>query len=110
MGVNPIARVCLQIAFAVRPKRIKAIAVASASMVAFVVQPPTPAQAEALWSQSPQQSSSRALHAAPTINADPPYQPPAKHGTNYTAPTAKATPRRQPYPEGLEPAGVQQRR
>ncbi|TMC54270.1 MAG: DNRLRE domain-containing protein [Chloroflexi bacterium] len=75
-----------------RPSRFKALSIASAVIFAFAVQPPTPAQAAALWSASTHGAGLGAAHAAPQGGIDPPYQPPAKHGTSYIAPTAPGKP------------------
>ena len=74
------------------PGRIKALSVAGAVIASFAFQPLTPAQAAALWSQNAHSSSTRTVQTASRGGNDPAYQPPAKHGTSYTAPTPKAKP------------------
>ena len=69
--------------------RIKALATAAAVISAFAFQPVTPAQAAALWTQT-SHSARTSVQAAPRAGSDPAYQPPAKHGTSYTAPKPKA--------------------
>jgi len=69
--------------------RLTPIAVLGALIMSVMIQPPTPAEAAALWAQSLHKTASHAPRGAPAANVDPPYQPPAKHGTNYVAPTAK---------------------
>jgi len=74
-----------------RPGRIKALAIAGAVIASFAFQPLTPAQASTLWTQSAH-NAVRTVQSAARAGNDPAYQPPAKHGTSYTAPTAKAKP------------------
>ena len=74
---------------ALHPSRIKSIAVAVAVFATFTVQPPTPAQAAELWAHRTESQSSRTLTAPTGPGVDPAYEPPAKHGVNYVAPTAK---------------------
>src|ERR1700682_6011668 len=72
------------------PSRTKSIAIATAAIATFAFQPLTPAQAAALWSQSAQAASSRVSQVTPKAGIDPPYQPPAKQGTSYVAPSPRA--------------------
>jgi len=65
------------------------IALLCALIMSAMIQPPTPAEAAALWAQSLHKTASHAPQGVPAANVDPPYQPPAKHGTNYVAPTPK---------------------
>ena len=71
------------------PARTRAIAVLSTIVVTFVVQPPTPAEAAALWAQSTHNTAGHSNQGALNTNIDPPYNAPAKRGTNYVAPVAK---------------------
>jgi len=72
----------------VAPRRVSALGVAVPVLAALAFQPLTPAQAAGLWSRSPH---AQAVHTSkPQPGSDPAYQPPAKHGTNYVAPTPKA--------------------
>jgi RHS repeat-associated protein len=72
--------------------RIESIAITAALLGSFILQPPTPAQAAALWTQKAPPRSSRAVQNQAEAGVDPAYQPPAKHGVNYVAPTAKSQP------------------
>jgi RHS repeat-associated protein len=74
------------------PSRIKALAIIGAVLSSFALQPLTPAQAAALWTQNARNASMRTVQAASRASNDPAYRPPAKHGTSYTAPTPKARP------------------
>ena len=74
------------------PGRIKALAVAGAVIASLAFQPLTPAQAAALWAPNAHSASTRTVQTASRGGNDPAYEPPAKHGTSYTAPTPKAKP------------------
>jgi RHS repeat-associated protein len=74
------------------PGPIKAATLATAVIAAFAIQPLTPAQAAALWSQSAHTASARTSQATPSAGIDPAYQPPAKHGTSYVAPSTTLKP------------------
>src|SRR5260370_39355880 len=89
-GTSRNGRRVIQEAF--HPSRIKAIAVTVAVFATFTVQPPTPAQAAELWAHRAESQSSRTLTAPTGPGVDPAYEPPAKHGVNYVAPTAKVKP------------------
>lgn len=72
------------------PRRVNSLALASATLAAIAFQPLTPAQAAALWTQSNHAALAHLTKSPSQPGSDPAYEPPAKHGTNYTAPTAKA--------------------
>jgi RHS repeat-associated protein len=69
--------------------RIKSIGVAISVVAAFALQPPSPAQAAALWSHHAHSLGTHISTAASNSGSDPAYEPkPAANGRNYTAPAA----------------------
>src|SRR5260370_6789184 len=75
---------------AFQPGRIRSIALTAALVGSFMVQAPTPAQAAAIWTHKASAQISHMANPTAQTGADPAYQPPAKQGANYAAPTTKA--------------------
>ncbi len=74
--------------------RIKSIGVAISVVAAFALQPPSPAQAAALWSHHAHSLGTHISTAASNSGSDPAYEPkPAANGRNYTAPASAASPK-----------------
>ena len=94
-GVSVFGRLTRSVLhFSISCGRIKAIVVGAAVLAAIALQPPSPAQAAAMWSQHVNSRGTHISTGGSQPGSDPAYEPPPPaNGRSYVAPTPSARPK-----------------